>query len=324
MASGTSSSTTIVDQLLEQVMVQPEQRQEEDEGQQQRERIDDLIGQLSSTSSSDSSTTTTPDFDSLIGYYNVSYTLTTRPDDNPVGGKWTRSQRLWKIRRTLQHILPLAVENDDNNNNSTNPLAVAQVINVVILDCLWCLLPIFIVLRGDAVPLSQDDPNKQEESKTKKLLPDLSPITVRAYFDRPRIALGKRLVFSLGPTSSVVLDTPYIDHRIRIGKGGTSGSKFVFARILDENGDEGATQSWKWLLERKVQSSLITKRKASWGMAALAVTSSIIGFGRMPNVVGVWKWMAKASTILSCLSLGWMLSSTGGIETRGETFTPGK
>jgi hypothetical protein len=322
-----------VDQLLEQV--QPVQQEDEAS---QREKIDDLIGQLSSTTQT-SSSTNTPDFDSLIGYYNVSYTLTSRPDDNPVGGKWTRSQRLWKIRRTLQHILPLETNNNnnDNDNNSTNPLAVAQAINIVILDCLWGLLPIIIVLRGDAVPLSQDDPNKQQESKTKQLLPDLSPITVRAYFDRPRIAVGKRLVFSLGPTSSVVLDTPYIDDRIRIGKGGTSGSKFVFARIAlgddennndnNNNNDEEATESWKWLLERKAQSSLITKRKASWGMAALAVTSSIIGFWRMPpnvNVVGVWKLMAKASSILSWLSLGWILSSTGGIETRGETFTPGE
>ena len=46
----------------------------------------------SSTSEANKSTIKNVDFEPLIGYYNVSRTVVTRPDDNPVGGKWTRGR----------------------------------------------------------------------------------------------------------------------------------------------------------------------------------------------------------------------------------------
>jgi hypothetical protein len=314
--SATPTEANVVEQLLEQV-----QRNEDDSSNQ--ETIQELIHQLSSSSSNATTTTSSTtesspnddddfDFDALIGYYNVSYTLASRPNDNPVGGKWTRNQRLWKIRRTLQHILPPKKNNDGNTIKNS----VAQAINIIGLDCLWGLLPIWIVLRGDAVPLRKDD--EESEVAKSKLLPHLSPRAVRAYFDAPRIAIGK-LVFSFGPTSSVVIDTPYVDDRLRIGIGGTSGTKFVFSRVNDN--DKEAIDSWKWLLE---QPSILTKKKASWTLAIAAILSGV-GL-RMSLMTGgvVSKWLTGASTVLSVLGLAWVRVSTGGIESRGDTYTPGK
>ena len=309
-----TSAKDTVDELLEQIR---EEADQDDQKNNKQETIQKLIDKLPSSSSPPSTADSSQDvdFDSLIGYYNVSYTLTSRPKDNPVGGKWTRNQRLWKIKRTLQHILP-----------PTNSNFVAQAINVIRLDCLWGLLPIWIMLRGDAVPLAQDCEAKNEKTTSKKtatsLLPNLSSRAVRAYFDAPRIALGKKLVFSLGPTSSVVLDTPYVDDRVRIGMGGTSGTKFVFTRVTDKE----AADDWKWLLNVE-KKSFITKNKASWVLAMVAVLSSI-GWWRVSTIAVttniVSKWVTAASTILSILGFVWIRLSTGGIETSGDTYTPGK
>jgi hypothetical protein len=50
----------------------------------------------------------------------------------------------------------------------------------------------------------------------------------------------------LGPASSGVIDTQHIDDRIRIGKGGTSGTQFVVLRVRETHTE--ATDEWKWLL----------------------------------------------------------------------------
>ena len=54
-------------------------------------------------------------------------------------------------------------------------------------------------------------------------------MTVRARFESPRITLGGLPAFSVGPKSSVVLSTTYLDEDVRLGKG-SRGSLFVFAR----------------------------------------------------------------------------------------------
>jgi hypothetical protein len=100
------------------------------------------------------------------------------------------------------------------------PAAVAQVVNIITLSTLRDWIRIHVMLRGDAFPYN-------------------STTTVRAEFDAPRIVVQARrrqaaaftlLNLSMGPTSSVVLDTPYCDDRIRLGTGG-QGSRFVFLRL---------------------------------------------------------------------------------------------
>jgi hypothetical protein len=76
----------------------------------------------------------------------------------------------------------------------------------------------------------------------------------------------------------------------------------------------------KWLLEC-TESSFITKRKASRILATAGILSSI-GWRLL---TGLSRRVSITSTILSVIALlGVLLVSTGGIETRGGTYVPGK
>ena len=356
LSSSSSSTTTTVERLLKEI------QDSNEETNKNRDKIRTLMEKLPSPDDKDNENELDEEVDwkELIGYYNVSYTLFPQKNskDNPVGGKWTRSQRLWKIRRTLQHVLPI----DTSSTATTTSGIVAQAINVVRLDCFWGRLPVWIVLRGDAVPLSMDSASSSSSSSTsssttttitttqeattkpKGLLPNLSARAVRVSFDPPRIALGSRkrsLVFSLGPTSSVVLDTPYVDDKIRIGVGGTSGTKFVFRRIQNPEEDMEATRDWKFVLSPTTATTkqynnkgVITKRKAGIAFATIACLSGWVvkqlfssptsySFSSTTSLL-IWKVMASLSSVFSVLGFAWVLSSTGGIETRGNTYTPGK
>lgn len=340
-----SKTTQIVDELLEQV----EKKEENEEGLDEI-KIRDLITNLSSNAEKyvldDESTSSL--FDPLVGYYNVSYTLVSRPNDNPVGGKWTRG--LWTVKRTMQHVLPpLPVvptssnESEDSSSPNESPSvaskAVAQVLNAIRLELLWGFVGVWVLLRGDAVPLKLDptvtkrnDEIESKDSKKKrpsrKLLPNLSDRTVKAYFDRPRIGLSLqnrknsktflKRVLTLGPTSAVVLDTPYADSRIRLGKGGTSGSQFVFSRLPKT--DVEAREGWKWVIEENTKSRSLTKK-------ALVLRLGFLGlaFGFLSRVLQQ-RWMkvlAGAYAVISGVSIFGLVKSTGGIETEGDTYMKG-
>ena len=181
-------------------------------------------------------------FNDLIGLYEVQHVLTSNKKNNPVGGKWTRSngiaQKLFNTRKTYQHLLPY-----NQTGMSCNSSAVAEAINVISLDALGGLIRASVILRGDAVPLTSET---LKDMNTNRTLKTLSNLTVRAYFDPPRIVLGKRksrggykhLPLQIGPTSNVVLDTTYYDNKFRIGMGGTSGTRFVFARTNEDEAKE--------------------------------------------------------------------------------------
>ena len=48
-------------------------------------------------------------------------------------------------------------------------------------------------------------------------------------FEPPRVSLPGGVNLAVGPTSSVVLTTTYLDDRVRLGRG-SRGSSFVFTR----------------------------------------------------------------------------------------------
>ena len=330
-----SDTTPIVDQLLDLVDNEPEAKETLDEN-----PIPDLMTKLSSNAQDYILDETSPSslFEPLVGYYNVSYTLTSKPNDNPVGGKWTRG--LWTIKRTMQHVLPPLPVTTDSSTVASR--AVAQVVNAIRLELLWGFVGVWVLLRGDAVPLKLDpttneNSDSEESSKMKKksppkLLPNLSDRTVKAYFDRPLIGVSLRprrnqnskpflkRVLTLGPTSAVVLDTPYADSRIRLGKGGTSGSQFVFSKLPET--DLEARDGWKWLLE-------VGKHKVG---NSLTKTGLVVRLGTLGLVFGVasrvlqqrWiKVLAGAYGLISGISILGLLRSTGGIETEGDTYMEG-
>ena len=271
-------------------------------------------------------------FQPALGLYNVIHVQTKQKDENPVGGKWTRknkfiTQNLVSTKRIMQHLLlpnTTTLGNlqincssslvDDgvkkdmmtmSKNEELRPV-VAEAVNVITLEALWKVIHLSIILRGDAVPLSTQERNSSSSNNEKKnaIKGPLSNLAVRAYFDRPRIVLGERgrFSFSLGPKSSVVLDTTYLDEVIRIGKGGTSGTRFIFKRCAN---DDREAEDFKSLLLMKS----IGKAKLSSFLLVLVAGSGILG----NRYIGSKIVSRSVSAVLSILFLA-VLFSTGGIE----------
>ncbi|EJK60028.1 hypothetical protein THAOC_19688 [Thalassiosira oceanica] len=197
-------------------------------------------------------------FKPLLGLYQVDQVLSTNKKENPVGGKWTRNnslaQMLFKTRATFQHILPL---NSTGLAKNSAVGAVAEAINVISLDALGGMFRIWIVLRA-----------------------------VRALFDQPFICFAKRkrrtgeyshLPIRLGPESSVVLDTTYCDDCVRIGMGGTSGTRFVFTRTEDET----ATEFESLLSLRTVPRWKLLRNTGLALSASMYAATGFVGFDRL-------------------------------------------
>ena len=165
-------------------------------------------------------------FANLRGLYEVSFVKTLQEGENPVGGAWTRKtgllSKLFKQRRSFQHILG----KNETGYSSGDFAAVGEVVNVISLCALWSCVRATVLLRGDILPLTSSE-RAQEKYKS------LTQRAVRAVFDSPRIVFGRtgRLVnINVGPKTSLVLDTPYVDEKARIGVGARSGTRFVFRR----------------------------------------------------------------------------------------------
>ena len=231
--------------------------------------------------------------------------------NSPAGGKWTRkggiAQMIFRERRKFQHLLrtnkteSVLVKNaqDTGKCNSTEPL-VAEAVNVVSLDAFFGLLRLSVILKGDAIPLTLEE--RLSIAKEKSTPGGLSPYAVRAFFDSPRIILGKsgRMSLRLGPTSSVVLDTTFIDSKIRLGKG-SLGSQFVFKRC-DE--DDTEANEWMQLYERKP----IQKKRTLFALTCSFVSG--LGMISLRN----WRVMGSSISLLSSLFAIAIANSTGGIE----------
>jgi hypothetical protein len=299
-------------------------------------------------------------FQSLLGWYDVKYVKTSRPNDNPVGGKWTRKnpiqQNVLRLIRTYQHLLPpnttgigsRCIIHDHPINETTIIPVVAEAINVLVFQALWGFWNVFVILRGDAIALTEEERcrnmmtiprndthqgryrDKNRRSLDQKTLFVLSPFAVRALFDSPRIIVTSTnkkanmfhhniqsksshnrslwMNFILGPKSSVVLDTSYIDHSIRIGVGGRSGTRFVFQKCVTPTDMEQANE-FQSLLQRPPWN----QQKIILSLASIIIFNTVVAWKQtlMPLRV-LSSSIACMSSIISFL----ILFSSGGIEDR--------
>ena len=179
-------------------------------------------------------------------------------------------------------------------------------------------------------------------------LPSLTPNTVRVDFAPPIIAAGspwlQRLFkLSVGPSTDVFLDTTFVDAQLRLGRGATSGSRFVFKRVSDEN--RVAAESWQGLVDKSAPPALPVKlvgEALKWFVLArilataaafyLAdpVTVKVLCHGAGPSVVGFLVGVGEAARGLALSGLGawvrslallavaWAVSKAGGGIVRGE------
>mmetsp|Transcript_16297 Transcript_16297/g.42927 ORF Transcript_16297/g.42927 Transcript_16297/m.42927 type:complete len:325 (-) Transcript_16297:33-1007(-) len=154
-------------------------------------------------------------------------------------------------------------------------------------------LPGCAVLRGSA------EKENDLEALSAKFDRTLSENTLRASFERPKIAFGP-LVFEAGPASVVRLDTTYLDDRVRISRGGSSGTPFVFRACA---ADDARKDAWK----RVAEATPVSAKTAGVGVGVLAAVAA----GTAARI-GT-KNVAFAPAVVLALASAKLLTSTGGI-----------
>ena len=131
-------------------------------------------------------------------------------------------------------------EDKDKDKNKDKDKQSRIVVVNYISGKLFRFLTVSVILKGIIEKITDND----RLTLTKKYGTVLSPGTVRADFDSPLITIGG-LGIRIGPNSNVVLDTPYLDAKIRLGMG-ARGSSFIFKRTKEDNAN-----NWKIDLSRK-------------------------------------------------------------------------
>ena len=160
--------------------------------------------------------------DLIFGNYEVAYVSKgSRQYGQPAGGRFRTGlgSFLFKTTRLCQSII--------RPNIATNKVDV----------CLFGVIPCSIGLRGafQSIPESPDAPNNED--------------TVKVWFQPPVLSLPGSIHTRIGPPSSVVLKTTYLDERVRLGLG-SRGSRFVFTRggaAEDANMDQVGLQATSML-----------------------------------------------------------------------------
>lgn len=154
----------------------------------------------------------------MFGEYDVSYTATgSKQYGEPAGGRFRGAlgRAVFQTRSVRQNIY--------------SPNIVENVVEFSILGRINGR----VSLLGTFRKFVKNDETENVSNGDANTIADTSN-TVRADFEKPKIELSvgksRSMTIRLGPTSTVVLKTPYVDERVRLGIGGR-GSLFVFKRI---------------------------------------------------------------------------------------------
>ena len=149
----------------------------------------------------------------IYGNYNVSYvSMGKRQYGQPAGGRFRTGFGRFLFRTTglFQSVLEPNV-----------------VVNKVALK-IFGFIPCSVGLRGTLVSVPELKEGEQDEKAE-----DMAD-TAKVFFNPPMLGLPFGIHTSIGPSSSVVLKTTYVDERVRIGKG-SRGSLFVFTRGFESD-----------------------------------------------------------------------------------------
>jgi len=153
----------------------------------------------------------------LLGNYEVSFVGEgTSQRGNPAGGNYRGflGRLLYRTTGIYQHLLL-----------QQEQLVVVNYIRGVLFGLAF--LPLSVILYGKVLPLATL-PASQRANIT-SVFPFSPGGAVKALFEPPLISLFDLCSVSVGPPSSVLLDTPYVDEVLRVGVG-SRGSLFLFKR----------------------------------------------------------------------------------------------
>ena len=158
---------------------------------------------------------------------------------------------------------------------------------------LFKFITVSVILKGIIEKITEND----RLSLTEKFGTVLSPGTVRADFDSPLITIGG-VGIRIGPNSNVVLDTPYLDGKIRLGVG-ARGSSFIFKRTLDDKAN-----NWKIDISRKA----LPAKQAGFFLFSFGT----VVFNLFSNFQNIYFSFFKNSIAFSTILFGLILLLTSG------------
>lgn len=245
------------------------------------------------------------DDENIYGNYDVSFVSTVkanRQQGNPAGGNFrgTFGRFIFENEGLYQHILK---EDDINYGNedkkdkkgakdtkdkgnkntksgfyskenavsavSTSSIEPAKKSRTLVVNYitgkLFKFITVSVILKGVISRLTE----AERTGLTEQYGTALSSGTIRANFESPLITIGGFSV-SAGPKSDVVLDTPYLDEKIRLGMG-ARGSLFIFKRNTEEKAN-----NWIIDVKRKSSNAKILGRILLFAGGFLAVTATTL------------------------------------------------
>ncbi len=155
---------------------------------------------------------------------------------NAAGGKYRGrlGRLLFRTDALFQHVL--APPDDGGDGYSA--------VNVISFRLFGCI-PGSVVLPGrwERAAAQELDALRGKSPRA------LSSNTVRVGFDPPRVSFGREggvLSLRLGPSSTVALDCTYLDERLRVARGGSSGTIFVFRADTCAEGGPLYAEARQW------------------------------------------------------------------------------
>jgi len=191
---------------------------------------------------------------------------------------------------------------------------------------LFNVLPISIVLVGLATRMDSENRatvrrKAMESGRTARMqgaepgalnaeLPHLTSNTVRVDFAPPIIAVGppwlQRLFkLSVGPSTDVFLDTTFANSKVRLGRGATSGSRFVFQKVTDDNA--AAATSWSSLVDKSAPPALPLRFVGvalKWAVMARIIATAAAFYLNDPVTVKVICHGAGDSVVAALVAIG--------------------
>ena len=230
--------------------------------------------------------------------------LTKETDINYSGTKNTNDGKMIELKRRTEDDV-IGESSQQVVNNVSREAIVSQIESkkkdkqsrIVVVNYisgkLFRFLTVSVILKGILERITDND----RLSLTAKFGTVLSPGTIRADFDSPLITIGG-VGIRIGPNSNVVLDTPYLDDKIRLGMG-ARGSSFIFKRTLEESAN-----NWKVDIKRK---ALPAK---SAGVFLLFFGTLLINF--FPNNNLLFLSLVRNFIAFSSMFVGFILFFTSG------------
>jgi len=218
----------------------------------------------------------------LYGNYDVSFVSSGNEQrGNPAGGGYRGGlgKLLFDSRGVYQHIVKATDDADDR------PI----VINYIVGKAFKAFF-LSVILRGRAQALT--------EEQRKALGASLGPSTVKAEFEPPLLGVSldvnKPPLFSLrvGPPSSVVLDTPSVTPKVRLGRG-SRGSLFVFTRCPQDDPADASDAYKRVLLDER---GPLKGRRVGLALSVLGACAARLAWTSLSKAVSATA-MAKSALI---------------------------